>query len=159
MKKVAMNPSVYEVRIADFGLSAIVRLGENGYDVTRSSKRKLYTDLHEPWGTAEYEAPELLTGNYGPQVDLWATGCIMYEMMSGRKAFYRRKDDKSIDALYSRIRKAEYNFNDAVWWQVSADCKHLISSLIEKDPGKRYTATQALNHKFIVQHTGPASFA
>ena len=45
----------------------------------------LYTriGLHEPWGTAEYEAPELLNGAYGPQADMWAVGCMLYEMLSG----------------------------------------------------------------------------
>ena len=36
----------YEVKIADFGLSALVRIGEDGYG-SKSSRRKLYTGLHE----------------------------------------------------------------------------------------------------------------
>ena len=113
--------------ILDFGLSALVRIGEDGYHNSKSSRRKLYTGiytihiyiyithshilniyityillhalyiipicihiytyiyagLHEPWGTAEYEAPELLNGAYGPQADMWAVGCMLYEMLSG----------------------------------------------------------------------------
>lgn len=37
----------YEAKIADFGLSALVRLGEGGYDTTKSSKRKQFDGLHE----------------------------------------------------------------------------------------------------------------
>jgi hypothetical protein len=34
-------------KIADFGLSALVRIGEDGYHNTKSSKRKDYDALHE----------------------------------------------------------------------------------------------------------------
>ena len=51
-----------EVKIADFGLSALVRLGESGYDANESSKRKKYRGLTEMWGTKEYFAPELIEG-------------------------------------------------------------------------------------------------
>ncbi|KAJ1428571.1 kinase-like domain-containing protein [Ochromonadaceae sp. CCMP2298] len=47
------------VKIADFGLSALVRLDEDGYDAEESSKRKAYTHLTEMWGTVEYFAPEV----------------------------------------------------------------------------------------------------
>jgi hypothetical protein len=36
-----------EVKIADFGLSALVRLDEEGYDPELSSKRKKYDHLKE----------------------------------------------------------------------------------------------------------------
>jgi hypothetical protein len=36
-----------EVKIADFGLSALVRLDEDGYDAEESGKRKRYTHLKE----------------------------------------------------------------------------------------------------------------
>jgi hypothetical protein len=36
-----------EVKIADFGLSALVRLDEDGYDAEESGKRKRYTALKE----------------------------------------------------------------------------------------------------------------
>lgn len=49
-----------EVKIADFGLSALVRIGEDGYDIEESSKRKKYKGLTEMWGTKEYFAPELI---------------------------------------------------------------------------------------------------
>jgi serine/threonine protein kinase len=32
------------------------------------------------WGTKEYFAPELIEEAYGPQADVWAVGCIMYEV-------------------------------------------------------------------------------
>eukprot|EP00595_Chromulina_sp_UTEXLB2642_P000368 CAMPEP_0196761706 /NCGR_PEP_ID=MMETSP1095-20130614/1010_1 /TAXON_ID=96789 ORGANISM="Chromulina nebulosa, Strain UTEXLB2642" /NCGR_SAMPLE_ID=MMETSP1095 /ASSEMBLY_ACC=CAM_ASM_000446 /LENGTH=297 /DNA_ID=CAMNT_0042111595 /DNA_START=31 /DNA_END=921 /DNA_ORIENTATION=+ len=59
-----------DVKIADFGLSALVRLGE-GYDPDESSKRKAYVQLKEMWGTKEYFAPELVEQAYGPQADVW----------------------------------------------------------------------------------------
>ncbi len=36
-----------EVKLADFGLSALVRLDEDGYDAEESGKRKRYTHLKE----------------------------------------------------------------------------------------------------------------
>jgi serine/threonine protein kinase len=73
------------VKIADFGLSALVRIGEDGYDVEESSKRKKYRGLTEMWGTKEYFAPELIDQAYGPQADLWALGCILFEMLCGHQ--------------------------------------------------------------------------
>ena len=77
--------SLIEVKIADFGLSALVRIGEDGYDVEESSKRKKYKGLTEMWGTKEYFAPELIDQAYGPQADLWALGCILFEMLCGHQ--------------------------------------------------------------------------
>jgi len=53
-----------EIKIADFGLSALVRLGEDGYDPNESSKRKKYKGLTDMWGTKEYFAPELIDGSF-----------------------------------------------------------------------------------------------
>ena len=40
-----------EVKIADFGLSAICELGVGGYDLEHSVKRKKYSACRELWGT------------------------------------------------------------------------------------------------------------
>lgn len=40
-----------EIKIADFGLSALATPGAGGYHATDSLKRKTYTGLTEPWGT------------------------------------------------------------------------------------------------------------
>lgn len=49
-----------DVKIADFGLSALVRVGELGYDPFESCKRKGYRALSDMWGTKEMFAPELI---------------------------------------------------------------------------------------------------
>ena len=48
------------------------------------------------WGTTEYFAPELIDQAYGPQADLWALGCILFEMLCGHQgereiSGYKRK--------------------------------------------------------------------
>jgi serine/threonine protein kinase len=51
-------------------------------------------------GTAEYIAPELLKGQrYGPAVDWWSFGILLYEMMAGRTPFY----DKNRKLMFYKI--------------------------------------------------------
>ena len=40
------------------------------------------------WGTKEYFAPELIDQAYGPQADLWALGCILFEMLCGHQGWF-----------------------------------------------------------------------
>jgi serine/threonine protein kinase len=93
-----------EIKIADFGLSALVRLGEGGYDPEESSKRKKFKGLTELWGTKEYFAPEVINEAYGPQADVWACGCILYEILCGYQAFPIRSTDDE-DSFFTRIQK------------------------------------------------------
>ncbi|KAJ1439628.1 kinase-like domain-containing protein, partial [Ochromonadaceae sp. CCMP2298] len=74
-----------DLKIADFGLSALVRLDEEGYDAGESGKRKNFRHLKDMWGTKEYFAPEVVEMAYGPQADVWALGCVLYEMLSGEQ--------------------------------------------------------------------------
>ncbi len=97
------------MKIADFGLSALVTHGQREYHDATSSRRRDYFGLNEPWGTIEYEAPELVSGQgYGPQVDVWAVGCIVYEMLSGTKAFPRLENEFDFAGLRQRIQTADY---------------------------------------------------
>ena len=70
------------VKITDFGLSALVKVGMQGYH-QESCKRKDYTGCTEMWGTPTHYAPELIDRAYGPQADMWSLGCVIYEMLTG----------------------------------------------------------------------------
>lgn len=140
----------FEAKIADFGLSALVRLGEGGYGGA-SSKRKDFTGLHEPWGTVEYEAPELLNGNYGPQADIWAVGCLLYELLSGHKAFAPREGEKTMTKMYSRIKQGDIDLHRASLQKVSQGAKEMLTALIKVDPSRRLTATEAMKHPWILE--------
>ena len=75
------------VKIADFGLSALIKPGTKGYHLNESQKRKDYKGLTDKWGTATHFSPELIAKAYGPQNDIWSIGCMMYEMLTGFEAF------------------------------------------------------------------------
>ena len=139
------NVHTGEVKIADFGLSALVKLGANGYDRTESSKRKEYKGLREMWGTASYFAPELIGGAYGPQADVWSIGCILYEMLSGQHPFHGKNDEE----LFSMIRSGFVDVHSPPWDEISTEAKELVKGLLELDPVKRLSCTEALKHPWI----------
>jgi polo-like kinase 3 len=65
-------------------------------------------NTQQMWGTAEYFAPEVINQAYGPQADVWALGCVMYEMLCGEQAFPAREGDKKA-TYYARICEGKYD--------------------------------------------------
>src|SRR5207302_645240 len=62
------------VKAGDYGLSKFIS----------SSQRTAQT---QSVGTVHYMAPEISTGNYSKQIDIYAAGIILYEMLTGRVPF------------------------------------------------------------------------
>ena len=60
------------------------------------------------WGTKEYFAPEVIEQAYGPQADVWALGCVLYEMLVGEQAFPVREHDTE-SKFYGRIARGEFD--------------------------------------------------
>jgi len=100
-------------------------------------------------GTPSYRAPELLRGVdfvYTNKVDIWALGCIFYELLFGRKAFAGdfavREYSSSLELL--NIPVTSTILGDVSPWRESI--KRIIVRTLHKDPSKRGTARDVRYH-------------
>ncbi|XP_023654798.1 calcium/calmodulin-dependent protein kinase type 1D [Paramormyrops kingsleyae] len=124
-----------KIMISDFGLSKMEGTG----DVMSTA-----------CGTPGYVAPEVLAQKpYSKAVDCWSIGVIAYILLCGYPPFYDENDSK----LFEQILKADYEFDAPYWDDISDSAKDFISSLMEKDPEKRFTCEQALRHPWIAGDT------
>ena len=84
-----------------------------------------------------YTAPELFQeeGMYSFKSDLWALGCIMYELAVGQVPFF----DDSIGKLITKIINNEVNFNKKELRNYSDDFINIIKKLLIKEPNERST--------------------
>jgi cyclin-dependent kinase-like len=73
-----VNPSDNSMKLCDFGFS---RMMPSNYQIPKLDGGKMTDYVATRW----YRSPELLLGysQYGPEVDLWAIGCIMGELSDG----------------------------------------------------------------------------
>ncbi|KAF6779225.1 hypothetical protein AHF37_01234 [Paragonimus kellicotti] len=69
--------------------------------------------------------------------------------LCGYPPFYDENDHE----LFRQIRLAEYEFDSPYWDNISDSAKDFIRHLMEKDPKKRSTCTQALQHPWIASNT------
>lgn len=91
-------------------------------------------------GTAGYLAPEhILHESSDARGDLFALGAIIYEMLSGRRAFAR---DHTIDTLYAVLHDAVPPLGDDA--RVSAGVSAIVSRLLEKAPDARFQSAADL---------------
>ncbi|XP_065065743.1 3-phosphoinositide-dependent protein kinase 1-like [Rhopilema esculentum] len=104
------------ILITDFGTSKLLKK-----DKTKASSFV---------GTAEYVSPELLTDKIAyKSSDLWALGCIIYQLRSGRTPFRASNEYQT----FQRIIKLEYEFPEGF-----PECpKELVQKLLVLDPAKR----------------------
>jgi len=101
--------------------------------------------LKQPCGTPGYVSPELLGGKYGKATDLWSIGVIVYIMLCGYPPF----SDNSNEELYRMIKTERHSFDSQNWDHVSSTAKDFINKLLKKNPAKRMTCEEALEHPWM----------
>uniref|UniRef100_A0A8C6WUE1 Calcium/calmodulin-dependent protein kinase IGb n=1 Tax=Neogobius melanostomus TaxID=47308 RepID=A0A8C6WUE1_9GOBI len=123
-----------KIMISDFGLSKMV---DNGIMSTAC-------------GTPGYVAPEVLAQKpYSRAVDCWSIGVITYILLCGYPPFYEETESR----LFSKIMKAQYEFDSPFWDDISDSAKDFIRNMMQKNPSMRYTTDQALRHPWIIGKT------
>nr|XP_006124182.1 serine/threonine-protein kinase DCLK3 [Pelodiscus sinensis] len=119
------------LKLADFGLA-----------------KKVTKPIFTVCGTPTYVAPEILAEKgYGLEVDMWATGVILYILLCGFPPF--RSQERDQEELFQIIQLGHYEFLSPYWDSISGAAKDLITRLLVIDPQKRYTAQQVLQHPWI----------
>ena len=66
-------------------------------------------------------------------------------MLAGKQPFNGDNDEE----INYAIQRCKIDFNDEIWDNISHDAKDLIKKLLIKNPKKRYSAKDALNHPWI----------
>ncbi|KAL8439819.1 hypothetical protein Efla_004345 [Eimeria flavescens] len=128
------NPA--SIKIIDFGLAATVG----------SQEMKMRC------GSPGYVAPEILQDMpYGPKVDVFSSGVILYTLLAGFPPF-RGQNVK--DILKKNLR-CQISFNHQRWANIPHSVKDLIGWMCCKQPAKRCAAVQALTHPWFQRIARP----
>ncbi|HEX5855111.1 MAG TPA: protein kinase [Thermoanaerobaculia bacterium] len=127
------------LKILDFGLAkqrAIVAGGD-----TKSPTMVRATDPGTLLGTVGYMAPEQVKGQPADaRSDIFAFGCVLYEMLAGRRAF---KGDSAIETM-NAILKDEPPEPDVSGAKIPPGLERLIRHCLEKSPEERFHSAHDL---------------
>jgi serine/threonine protein kinase len=102
------------------------------------------TGLNIRCGTPYYFAPEMWTGSYKDKIDIWATGLVVYEMLTGHAAF--TGDD---EIRYMQQVRAGTVYYGSTFRKLSAEAQDFIRCLLTVDPDQRPSAVEALQHPWL----------
>ena len=101
-------------------------------------------------GTPIYLAPEMMMKKgHDEHIDIWCIGCLMFELLTGRPPF--EGPDKA--------EMSQNILNININWPHDMDrtAKDLISKILTKDPLKRLSLKEILEHRFFKQYFPDAS--
>lgn len=110
-----------------FGADGEVKFIDFGFAIIQDKK-----DL-DVAGTPYYIAPEVLSGKYGKECDIWSLGVVLYQMLTGCMPF----DGQSAPEVFSKIKKGAFKISPK--FGLSTDSIELLHGMIEVDRKKRWT--------------------
>ncbi len=122
------------IKLLDFGIAkqTVVRAPDD--DSTRTS----LTKWDQLIGTPQYMAPELFNGRPADaRSDLWAFGCVLYEAISGRKAFAPDGKGSPVAAIASA---------EPAPLDVAPPLERLVRKCLAKDPDERFQNARDLKY-------------
>ncbi|XP_042483070.1 calcium-dependent protein kinase 17-like [Macadamia integrifolia] len=124
------------LKATDFGLSVFFKEGEVFKDIV---------------GSAYYIAPEVLKRKYGPEVDIWSIGVMLYILLSGVPPFWAESEN----GIFNAILRGHVDFTSDPWPSISSGAKDLVRKMLHAEPKQRLTAFQVLNHPWIKDGDAP----
>uniref|UniRef100_A0A3Q2PNH1 Mitogen-activated protein kinase 4 n=1 Tax=Fundulus heteroclitus TaxID=8078 RepID=A0A3Q2PNH1_FUNHE len=162
-----INTDQMLLKIGDFGLARIV-------DPHYSHKGYLSEGLVTKW----YRSPRLLLSpnNYTKAIDMWAAGCILAEMLTGRMLFAGAHELEQMQLILDTVPVLrEEDRQDLLQvmpsyvshgWRVKIPFSELLPEvdpcavdflerILTFNPMDRLTAEEALSHPFLQQYSCP----
>ena len=122
------------VKILDFGLAKLTQLDGNQVQ-TDVPTRRVDTDPGVVMGTVGYMSPEQLKGRPVDQrTDIFGFGAILYEMLSGRRAFHGGSAAETMSAV---LKEDPADLSDTNK-NVSPALERLVHHCLEKNPEGRF---------------------
>ena len=124
------------VKVLDFGLAKALEAESQADDISSSpTTSHLETHAGVILGTAAYMSPEQAKGRSADRrADIWAFGCVLFEMLTGKRAFLA---DTATEILAAVIRgEPDWPLLAAVPPRV----RDLLSRSLQKDPRQRLQA-------------------
>ncbi|XP_077243636.1 calcium-dependent protein kinase 2-like [Tasmannia lanceolata] len=118
------------LKATNFGLSVFIE------------ERQVYRDIV---GSAYYVAPEVLRRSYGKEIDIWSAGVILYILLSGVPPFWAETEKGIFDAIL----QGDIDFKSDPWPSISNSAKDLVRRMLTKDPKKRISSGQVLEHPWL----------
>jgi len=103
--------------------------------------------LDEKLGTPYYIAPEVLNKSYNEKCDIWSCGVILYIILSGQPPFNGQSDQD----IMKKVKIGKFSFTDPIWATMSDKAKDLITKLLTYDTTQRPSASDALQHPWIIE--------
>ncbi|TWU01226.1 serine/threonine protein kinase [Stieleria varia] len=103
------------VKVGDYGLSKYISASQRGGHT-------------ESVGTFHYMAPEIGRGQYGREIDIYALGVILHELLTGRVPF----DGESCHEIIVKHMTATPDLTE-----IAEPVRSVIGAALEKDPAKR----------------------
>jgi len=98
-------------------------------------------------GTPVYMAPEMLKSeDYNQSVDIWSLGVVAYQILTGKVPFSGSDQAEILNNIITK----EIKYPGFL----SASCKNFLHGILTKEPEKRLTIMEILQHPWIVEmHT------
>ena len=121
------------VKVLDFGLAKAFA-GDGSLDLSNApTLTAMGTEEGKILGTAAYMSPEQARGKpVDKKTDIWAFGCVLYELLTGKRAFRGETTQDTIAAILER----EPNWQ-ALPPRTPAQIRNLLRRCLQKDVNKR----------------------
>ncbi|CAH8332628.1 unnamed protein product [Eruca vesicaria subsp. sativa] len=143
----------------DIKPSNLLRNSENNVKIADFGVSRVLTQTIEPCnssvGTIAYMSPERINtdlnqGMYdGCAGDIWSFGVCVLEFFLGRFPFNAKGDWASLMCAICMSQPPEAPEN------ASPEFRHFVSSCLQREPARRQTAVQLLQHPFVRQNRSP----
>jgi eukaryotic-like serine/threonine-protein kinase len=125
------------VKLLDFGLAKVTPLSEA--ETSEFDAGDVATDAGVVMGTVGYMAPEQVRGAaVDARADIFALGCVLYELVTGQRAFSRPSAVETLNAIL----KDQPDGIDEDTAQLPPALGRFLGHCLDKDPERRFQSAQ-----------------
>ncbi|MEO8436241.1 MAG: protein kinase [Pyrinomonadaceae bacterium] len=129
------------VKILDFGLAKLTGAGDGTQSQTEVPTRRIDTDPGVVMGTIGYMSPEQLRGRVADhRSDIFSFGAILYEMLSGNRAF---RGESTADTMSAILREEPPDLSSTNQ-SIDPALERVVNHCLEKNPEERFHSAKDL---------------